>query len=134
MIYKNKSRSFIALFCIIALCSAGCGKTASESDIAGKIFVYEKEGFGSEFAIEIQEGGTYSYYEGALSSYLGSGKWELNGDILCLTGEGGLPGKPLVNYFKVKGKNLVFLSEKSSNFTYIDVTDGDKFLRKEPEP
>lgn len=129
----RKCKPFIVLTLILVLLSAGCGKTVSKSDIAGRTYVYEKEGFGSEFTIEIQEDGTFSYYEGALSSYLGFGKWELDGTILCLTDGDGSSENPLVNYFKVKGKNLVFLSENSSNFTYMDVSDGDKFLRKEPE-
>ena len=127
----RRYKQFFVLIVTIILLLPGCGKTVSESDIVGKTYVYEKEGFGSDFMIEIQKDGTFSYYEGVFSSYLGFGKWELDGDILCLT-DGVEPAEnTLVNYFKVEGKNLIFLSENSSNFIYMNVSDGEKFLRKE---
>lgn len=127
----RKCRPLILLFFVLSLFLGGCKKQISESDIAGKMYVYEKEGFGSDFIIEIQKDGTFSYYEGALSSYQGFGKWEFDGNILCLTDNVEFAGNPIVNYFKVKGENLIFISENSSNFTYINVSDGDKFIGKE---
>lgn len=29
--------------------------------------------------------GTFSYYEGALCSYYGIGKWRVDGDVVCLS-------------------------------------------------
>ena len=35
-----------------------------------------------------------------------------------------------LNYFKGDGSDLVFRAEKSSNFVYIDVSDGERFHRQ----
>ena len=68
--------------------------------IVGNTYVYEKDGFGGDFIININEDGTFSYYEGALSSYIGMGKWTLEGNTLCLADDEET-GDSFVNYFKV---------------------------------
>lgn len=115
-----------ALLPIMAVLLAGCSKPVQESDIAGKSYLYEKEGFGGSFSIQINIDGTYDYYEGNLSSYIGVGEWELDGDTLLLA-DNDEAGYPLANYFKVKGDSLIFLSENSSNFLYVKVAEGEKF-------
>lgn len=116
--------------CLLGL--AACGRTGGESAapqdiIADKTFVYEKEGAGGEFAIQINGDGTFSYSEGLYSSYIGAGSWSLDEDILVLSDDEEA-GYPLVNRFKVQEDGLVFLSEDSSNFLYVDVADGDCFV------
>lgn len=106
--------------------AAGCRGAAGENDIAGKTYIYEKEGFGGDFTIKIEEDGTFQYYEGPLSSYIGMGEWSLEGNILCLTDDGETINT-FVNYFKFDGNALVFIDEKSSNFMYIKVSDGERF-------
>ena len=36
-------------------------------DVGGKVYVYEKEGFGGEFLIQMKEDNTFEYHEGFLS-------------------------------------------------------------------
>ena len=38
--------------------------------------------FGGSFSIQINADGTFDYYEGNLSNYIGVGEWELDGDTL----------------------------------------------------
>lgn len=116
---------------MIAVLLAGCSNSIQESDVAGKSYRYEKEGFGGDFSIQINTDGTFDYYEGALSSYIGVGTWELDGDTLRLK-ENEETGFPLVNYFTVKGDNLIFSAENSSNFLYVKVAEGEKFSEMQP--
>lgn len=92
-----------------------------------KTFVHEKDGFGGEFTIQINDDGTFGCYEGLLSSYIGIGSWILDNDILVLSDDDGI-GYLLVNRFEVKDGDLVFLSEDSSNFLYVNVADGEHFV------
>lgn len=118
----------IACLLGMAACSGPTGAGESVQDIiVNKTFVYEKDGAGGEFAIQINEDGTFSYCEGDLSSYIGTGLWILDGDILILSDDEEI-GYPLVNRFEVQEDGLVFLSEDSSNFLYVDVADGDRFV------
>lgn len=115
----------MALLLVLALTGtmAGCG--AQDVNPAGKIYTYENSGFGSHFTINIYEDGSFQYYEGLLSSYIGMGDWSLDDSILTLT-EGEL-GRPAVNRFRVSGDDLAFIAEDSDNFIYITVEDGALF-------
>lgn len=111
---------FLLLTFVLAL--AGCHR---QDEIAWKSYRYEKEGAGGDsFAITIQEDGKFTYYEGSISSYLGYGSWVLKDGILVLSDE---TGYPFVNRFKVDGDDLIFLSEGSSNFMFVNVADGERF-------
>lgn len=127
---KSKWLKLSALAAGIVLLLAGCGAQVRESDLTGKTYVYENEGFGGNFAIRLQEGHAFSYYEGLLSSYIGIGTWSLDGDTLTLTDD---TGADIANRFKVDGKDLVFQAEGSTNFTYVKVADGEKFSESLPE-
>lgn len=95
-------------------------------DIAGKIYLYEGEGFGGSFTITLYEDGTFSYYEGMLSSYIALGSWKQDGDIITLTDDGH-GGYGLVNHFKFDSETLTFVEKGSDNFVYLKVKDGEKF-------
>lgn len=118
------------------ICLAACGHQETDEEIgeriAGKYYVYENESFGGngdQFVIFIKSDGTYSYNESVLSSYIGSGSWTVENGILILTEDEDLGREPgFANYFNAEGNDLVFLAAKSSNFLYIDVADGDRFL------
>ena len=116
-----------AIACLLSL--TACGR-ANEEDIresiVNKVFVYEKEGFGSDFTIIINEDGSFSYYEGGLSSYIGVGKWSLDGTTLTLS-DGISTNYAFVNHFEVKDGDLVFIAEDSTNFLYVKVADGEHF-------
>lgn len=109
-----------------------CSQSKEESEdiqdiIVNKTFVYEKKGFGGKFTIQIKDDGTFGYYEGLLSSYIGIGSWILDNNILVLSDDDDI-GYPLVNRFEVKDGDLVFLAEDSSNFLYVNVADGEHFV------
>lgn len=126
---KNLIAYVFIVLCLFSM--AACGQQNGSAEnvqerIMNKLFVYEKEGCGGDFTIQINDDGTFSYYEGPLSSYIGIGIWELEGDILTLSDDEKI-GDPFVNHFQIRGDDLVFLSEDSSNFIYVEVADGERF-------
>ena len=133
-----------AVFILIAACLMGCMcflvSCASAADVppdeelaesvAGKTFVWEKEGFGGDFTITLDTDGRYEFYEGFLSSYIGSGNWTVEGGVLTMT-EDPENGYPLEFRFAVRDGELLFLADGSDEFIYADVEDGDRFLPRE---
>ncbi len=126
----------MALLLALVLCLsvfAACGqreKTYTAEDVAGKIYTYEKDGFGGPFSISIYEDGRFSYYVGFLSSYIGFGEWSVEDGVLTLTDNTGLD---FVNRFLIGEDALTFLEEGSTDFMYMNVEDGDRFFG-EPFP
>lgn len=130
----HKFLTALTLLVSAALFLTGCAGGVRNNNIAGKSFVYEKEGFPNEFAIRLDNDGSFTYYEGFFSSYIGTGSWQLDGDILTLrerdySSLDGAVGR--VYYFNVGDDSLSFISESSDHFTYIDVSDGERFIQKE---
>lgn len=93
------------------------------ADLSGKVFVYEKEGFGGNFTISLQDDGTFSYYEGLLSSHLGWGTWTVEGDTLTLRED----TFSRVFRFRIQDDSLYYIKKSSSPFTYIQLEDGARF-------
>ena len=119
----------LPLFCVMVLgvASFAACKSGKNLTVAGKTFLYEKEGFGSDFRIQLNEDGTFLYYEGALSSYIGSGTWKVNGNILTMH-DGGDMGNPLFkNTFKIEKNRIIWQEKDSTNFLYLKISDGDSF-------
>lgn len=83
----------VVLCAVLAVC---CLTVHAGGDITGT-YVYEGEGFGGDFTVTIREDGTFTYYEGPLSSIFGDGTW--------------------------------YLAEDSADFIFVDVADGDRFLK-----
>lgn len=106
----------------------GGSQTESTEQISGiKIFVYEGVGFGGgNFHIKIHDDGTFTYQQGSASNYYGVGKWSLQGDVLCMKDD--ISSYTFVNYFKVVENTLVFQAENSTNFMYVHLSDGEKFI------
>ena len=83
------------VICILALgmlAGFACAKKTDDvlrKTVAGKTFVRENGGFGGDFTITLREDGTYEYYEGFLSSYIGTGTWTVEDGMLILTEQGG---------------------------------------------
>lgn len=115
----------------IALTLTGCAGARRVDGMFGKTLTYEKGGFPDKFDLRIDSDGTFSYYEGFLSSYMGMGYWELNGDTLILremsASRDAASDVKRVNRFKVGDNGLTFIAEGSDNFIYIDVSDGENF-------
>ena len=99
------------------------------SVISGKTFVYEKEGFGGCFEITFNEDGTYMYSSDDLSSYLGSGIWEIEDDTVVMSDN----TSDEVNYLKINGSVLIYRAAGSYNFYGFKVNDGDRFCVKDDE-
>ena len=94
----------------------------TDNSVAGKVYVYEKEGMGGDFTIYLDENGTFTYYEGCLSSYIGSGTWEVSDDILTLNS---VDDKKI--HLRIDGDDLVYIADGSEQFYYTKVNDGDRF-------
>ena len=115
----------LALGMLAFITSCTIKNAAANDEIGGKTFVWEKEGFGGDFTITLDKDGTYQYYAGALSSYIGFGDWTEEDGILTLTEKSGYDN---IFHFAVKNGELVFISEGSSQFMYVTVENGDRFL------
>lgn len=104
---------------------------AAREMVAGKTFIYTGETFSKiendTFRITINEDGTFLYTESLLSSYLGYGNWEIQDGILVLKDDE-LIGYAFQNFFRIDGEELVFIEEGSSNFIYVKVKDGERFV------
>ena len=100
--------------------------SSADNAVAGKTYLYEGEGFMGNFTITLYNDGTFTYYEGMASSYIGIGSWEQNGDSIILTDDGH-SGYGLVNHFRCDGNDLVFVEQDSNNFVYVKVKDGERF-------
>lgn len=115
----------VLLLVLLLLSLCGC---KGNYDVAGNRYLYEHDGFGSEFMITFNEDGTFSYYEGMLSSYLGTGTWTIDDNgVLTMTDDAEI-GYSFVNHFLVEKDRLIFIEEDSSNFLYLKVAGGDAFL------
>lgn len=112
---------------VLIFAFSACGeKFDSAEDYVDRIYTYEGEGCGGDFSVVLNEDGTFSYYEGFLSSYIGFGTWTSEGEIITLSDDPEF-GYELVNRFRMKNGDLVYVSEGSSGFIYVDVLDGEEF-------
>lgn len=125
------------LVLIIAFGVMGCSnpKEIPKDDIVDKVYVYEKDGCGSAFTIEIKADGTFTYYEGFLSSYIGIGEWSYSDGMLTLFekvsrfNEAHKLEEVINSYnFSVKKDTLIFVDKGSGNFRYVKVKNGEKFF------
>lgn len=88
----------------------------------------DKGGFGGDFSIYLAADGHFSYCAGLLSSYIGLGRWTWDGETLCLEDEGLKDSKGIQRfYFTLDGGDLIFQAERSDEFMYVDVADGERF-------
>lgn len=108
---------------------AACRKKSDNKPVS-KTYVWEKEGFGSEFTITLNDDNTYNYYEGALSSYMGFGEWWVHDGILTLREN---TGYGFVFNFNISNGKLLFIRSSSDKFIYCNVEDGDCFNLKKQE-
>lgn len=127
---KKTAFLLVLLLCFSLL--TACGQTEkiyTAEDVAGKAYTYEKDGFGGSFTISLFEDGTFHYYEGMLSSYIGLGTWTVEDGVLTLKDE----SFHFRNRFRIGAEELIFLAEDSSNFMYLTVKDGERFLAGAPK-
>lgn len=120
--YRMADGDYEKLLAMLSLDSEG---TADDA-VAGKTYLYENEGIGGSFTITLYDDGTFTYYEGMASSYIGVGSWEQDGNSITMTDDGH-GGYGLVNHFRRDDEDLVFVEQDSDNFIYVKVKDGEKF-------
>lgn len=106
-------------------------KTSGGQFSPAGLYLYEEDGFGGDFTISLRADGSFTYYEGHLSSYIGAGKWSVSGDILTLEDETGITR---VNRFRMEGNDLIFQAKGSTNFIYVKVADGAVFSKNSQIP
>ena len=122
-----------ALTIVFGVIGCSNSKEITKDEIADKVYVYEGEGAGSEFYIMLRSDGTFQYYAGMLSSYIGMGTWEIDEDnIICMNDNmtHKIDGTEFVrtNYFLSIGNELTWIADGSDNFLYVKVEDGEKFF------
>jgi hypothetical protein len=127
----------VMLLIMITFGMLGCAapQEIPREDIVDKVYVYEKDGCGGNFTIEIRADGTYDYYEGFLSSYIGLGEWSYSDGILTLYEEASrfneareIEEVTNLYCFTVEKDALIFSNKSSANFRYVKVAYGEKFL------
>lgn len=134
---KKTSLLLMIILCLTLFAACGAAEPVyTAEDVAGRIYLYEGEGCGGNFTITLNEDGTFQYYEGWLSSYIGMGTWTLSEDGVLrmqdkemgrFNADGSVGTYVRVNYFKVEKDCLVWMAENSDNFLYVDVADGERF-------
>ncbi|MBQ2206462.1 MAG: hypothetical protein II413_04580, partial [Treponema sp.] len=70
---KKRESLIIFIICLIISIFAACSTNKETINICVKTYVYDKEGFGSDFTISFYEDNKFHYSEGGLSSYIGYG-------------------------------------------------------------
>lgn len=96
--------------------------------IPSGLYQYEDEGFGGDFTITFSSDGTYTFCEGALSSYMGGGRWFAERKLVYLNEENGFD---LHFCFQLSEDALIFIEELSDQFPYVKVPDGGRFVKTE---
>ena len=92
-------------------------------------YICEQEGFGGKFTLKLNSDGTFSYYEGMLSSYIGTGEWEYDGSTVVLIDNTFEDERHTC--FTFDGNSLVFIKDSSDRFIYVDLANGTRFIRQE---
>lgn len=131
MLFRELSAAF-AVVMLLTFTLTGCAGTVlsndvCSNDVSDKGFVCEKDGFPDKFGIKLYNDGGFTYYEGMFSSHVGYGSWSLDGNTLILTENANPSGNSKKFRFKVNGDTLNYIAEGSDNFTYVKVSDGEKF-------
>lgn len=137
-VLNYKKPAFWIILVAIASCIAVgvCFMTNPKTDTAGENnviatcagkYVCENPGIGGEFSIVINEDGTFSYYEGALSSYIGMGKWTYNDNKIILRDEG-MVSSIRQYIFDCEDGVIVYNKTESADFTYVNLEDKTRFL------
>ena len=111
---------------------AGIGRILEKvkmSRLAGT-YRYEGKGVGGDFTITLNADGTYTFYEGPLSSYLGTGTWDTWYNAVYMT-EKEETGYDLNFMFGVEDNALIYIAMGSDEFIHVKVSDGEKFVRQD---
>ena len=91
---------------------------------------YEGKGIGGDFTITLNADGTYTFYEGPLSSYIGMGTWNTWYNAVYMT-EDEETGYDMKFMFGVEDGALIYIAMGSDEFMYVKVSDEEKFVRQD---
>lgn len=91
-------------------------------------FVWEKVGFGGECTITLEPYNEFQLYEGDLSSAIGRGYFDVDGDIITLK-ESATSDKVKTFRFRINSDKtkLTFIANGSDRFSFCKLEDGDIF-------
>ena len=100
-------------------------------DAVAGTYKYDGEGFGGDFTIALNSDGTYTFYEGPLSSYMGMGTWNTAYDAVYMNEED--EEFDLSFMFGVEGDSLIYLAWGSDAFPCVELPDEARFVRLNEE-
>lgn len=97
--------------------------TSDTSSVASNYFY----GYYEAYIISLSDDSTYYCWCMLYNVPSERGTWSLDGDIVCLTGDGKDEASS-VNYFRVDGNDLVYIAENSTGFSFMDIADGARII------
>ena len=80
-----------------------------------------------DFSITLNPDGTYSWYETPVSSFIGSGHYSINNNVLIMN-DGVVGQYTRVHRFRMEGNRLFFIENESDNFPMVRLQDGAEFV------
>ena len=143
--YRKPAFWLLAAALVISIAAAGCALTDPATTVPSgeptpavtmqelfmnKTFIYEEEGFGGNFYVSLAENGRFQYYEGGLSSFIGTGDWSYDQGVLTLEVDPRISAGKQISYRFSTEKlpdELRFLTEGSDKFV-VELKDGARFL------
>jgi|GEM_PF-1911210 len=128
---KITSFALAILIALSALALVGCGeeKDAEKAELKYGTYVRQNDDAGN-FSITINKDGTFSYYETAISSYIGMGNYTVDDGVLTLKDDNipTVSGITTQTYrFKISNDKLIYIADGSDNFMYKKLSDGAEF-------
>ena len=115
--------------------AAGALDAIFQREKAGAIagtYRYDGEGFGGDFTITLNADGTYTFYEGLLSSYMGMGTWDTAYGAVYMHEDDA--GFDLSFMFGVGEDSLIWLAQGLDAVPCVSLPDAARFVRlKEPD-
>ena len=82
------------------------------------------------FTITLSPNGSYSYYETAISSHMGFGRYTIDGNIITIVDDDIPTASGSRTYtfkFEYRDEKLFFLASESDSFMYVDLPEGAEF-------
>ncbi len=122
---KRKLTALIALALIVAALLSSCGKAPDPELLKGCRFLFSDPNSKAQFSISLERDGTYSYFEGVDTEYIGVGRWTVEGKRICLTDT--YVDSKIVNYFTHEDGNLVYSEKGSTGFPNSEIENGTVF-------
>ena len=129
---KITSFVFAVLIVLTAFALGGCGedKEAENAELKYGTYVRQNDDFGT-FSITINKDGTFSYYETAISSYIGMGNYTVDDGVLTLKDEQSVMvlGTDRFPYFyRIYGDELIENGEDVQSYEQLHTVSGTATL------